>query len=130
MATAKGYTPAFGRRISYAIACAGGVLNTSRKLEVNKDTPARWRDGETKISLFHVHELARAAGVNPSWLAFGESTPTGDAATEITPELVEKTALDVLSDDTDRDPASTAAVIRARIVRQLIPAGDGGLDRI
>ncbi len=119
MATAKGYTPAFGRRISHAIACAGGVLNTSRKLEVNKDTPARWRDGETKISLYHVHELARVAGVNPSWLAFGESTPSGEASSSITPELVEQAALEVLlnvqTDSAVPDAEVTAATIRARL---------------
>lgn len=128
-ATAPGFSPELGDRIAVAIEKAGGVIAVGRALEVSKDTPARWRDGESKISLHHAARLAEIADVDPAWLAFGVSgsdtaqpgTARPDTAALDDFSLVEQAAETVIeiaaSLGQDMDPPRLARTIRERAQR-------------
>lgn len=117
--TASGFTPELGQRIARAIERAGGVIAVGRALEVSKDTPARWRDGESKISLHHIARLAEISGTDPAWLAFGQDAPGGAEIGDF--DLVEEAAETVIeiavSLDKAIDPARLAHTIRLRAQR-------------
>ncbi len=133
-ATAPGFSPELGDRIAVAIEKAGGVIAVGRALEVSKDTPARWRDGESKISLHHAARLAEVADVDPAWLAFGVPGSAGadpdiarpdtarpDTAALDDFSLVEQAAETVIeiaaSLGQDMDPPRLARTIRERAQR-------------
>ena len=118
-ATAPGYTPELGARIARAIDAAGGVLAVGRALDVSKDTPGRWRDGESKISLHHVIRLAEVAGVDPVWLAFGGTAAPHPAAEAMgAVEEAAETVIEIaVSLGGDVDPKRLARTIRQRAER-------------
>lgn len=118
-ATAPGYSAELGARISRAIDKAGGVIAVGRALDVSKDTPGRWRDGESKISLHQITRLAEIAGVCPVWLAFGErdSAPSGASDFALVEEAAETVIEIAVSLKGEIDPKRLARTIRQRAER-------------
>jgi len=125
-ATAPGYSGELGIRIATAIERAGGVIAVGRMLDVSKDTPGRWRDGESKISLHQITRLAEIADVDPAWLAFGEerAVPSVRSDMEVVEEVAETVIEIAVSLGGDIDPKRLARTIRRRAERLVHdPAG-------
>lgn len=114
---AAGYTEAFGERLSLAIERAGGVLAVARALEVSKDTPGRWRDGASKISLHDVERLAEISELDPSWLAFGVDDLDRRIDYGVVQEAAETVIEIAIGLGQSIDPSALARTIRERSER-------------
>lgn len=114
---ADGYSEALGQRLSHAIERGGGVLAVAKALEVSKDTPARWRDGLSKISLYHCERLAEIADVDPAWLAFGSDPNRLAVDYDLVQEAAE-TVIEVAAGlGKEIDATALARTIRSRAER-------------
>lgn len=114
---APGYTEALGARLAQAIDQGGGVLAVARALEVSKDTPARWRDGRSKISLHDLTRIAAIAGMDPIWLAFGAPVSTDGIDYDLVQEAAETVIEVTISLGQPIDPGVLARTIRERAER-------------
>jgi hypothetical protein len=114
---APGFTPELGERLRIAIEAAGGVLAVAKTLEVHKDTPGRWRDGQSKISLHQLEQLAQVSGVDHCWLAFGEIAGLSNSHFDLVQDTVEMVIEVALGLGKDIEPSVLAKAVRDRLER-------------